>query len=275
MIATAAAGLADGAALYLRLAGASLRSQMQYRWSFLADVAGNMVALVTEFAAIVVLFRHVPTLGQWSLPEVAFLYGTAEAALGAAKVLFAGFDTVPDLVRTGDFDALLTRPRSTFLQVLALELRLRHLARLGQAAPVLAWGLIQLDPGWGPGQWAFLAWTILWGAAFFASLFVIGAALSFWTVESLEVVNIFTYGGSAMASYPMSIYAQGLREFFTFLVPLAFVNYYPALYLLGKPDPFNGPAAMPFLAAPACGAILVAAVAFWGAGVRHYHSTGH
>jgi ABC-2 type transport system permease protein len=109
---------------------------------------------------------------------------------------------------------------------------------------------------------------------FFGGLFVICATMSFWTVESLEVVNIFTYGGAEMMSYPMNIYPDRIRQFFTYIIPAIFLVYYPALYLLDKPDPLGMPSFAPFLAPLVGFGMLILASFFWRYGIRHYQSTG-
>lgn len=263
------------AGLYGRLLGANLRSQMQYRFSFLADFFAASFGIVTEFLAVLILYQHVPALGGWSVAEVAVLYGSAELSMSLGRMLSSGFDTFPEMVRLGDFDRLLIRPAGTFLQVLAADLNLRQLGRMAQGAAVFAVGVAILDPAWGPSQWLFVAWTILGGMVFFAGLFVIGGTFAFWTVESLEAMNILTYGGSAMASYPFNIYAPWLRDVFIFVVPLAFVNFIPFRFLLHKQDALGLPPVAPFLAFPACAAVGAIAYVFWRMGVRHYQSTGH
>ena len=65
-----------------------------------------------------------------------------------------------------------------------------------------------------------------------------------------------------------------LRRFFTFIVPAALLSYYPALYVLDKPDPGNLPRFMSFLAPVAGCSVLAVAFAFWRFGVAHYQSTG-
>jgi ABC-2 type transport system ATP-binding protein len=77
------------------------------------------------------------------------------------------------------------------------------------------------------------------GGIIFSSIFVIGAASTFWTIQANEAINIFTNGGVTMLSYPLEVYHIWLRRFATFVVPLAFVSYYPALFILDRPDPFN------------------------------------
>ncbi len=251
--------------LYFVLIGARLRSQMQYKFSFIADFLATFIGMGLEFAGTLVLFTHMPALGGWTLPEVALLYGTAELSFALANMIAEGFDGLSNVIRLGEFDRFLLRPRNVFFQVLSSEFALRRLGRMAQAVLVLSAGLWLLRAEWGLERWLFLGWTVLGGAVFFIGLFVIGATFAFWTVEGLEAVNIFTHGGVTMASYPMNIFV---------VLPLAFVNFYPALFLLEKPDPFGLPSLMPFLAFPLCSLVLLVGMALWRVGVRHYQSTG-
>jgi len=98
--------------------------------------------------------------------------------------------------------------------------------------------------------------------------------MTFWAVESIEVINIFTYGGSYMVSHPMHIYPDILRRFFTYVIPVIFLNYYPALYIFGMPDSFNMPAMVPFLAPITGFGMLFIALIFWRFGIKQYQSTG-
>ena len=106
------------------------------------------------------------------------------------------------------------------------------------------------------------------------SIWVIGAAITFWTIETSEVTNAFTYGGELLVSYPMSIYAEGLRRFFTFVVPLVFVAYLPCLYILERPDPLGLPPLLQVCSPVVALAFLLAARGCWTLGVRHYQGTG-
>lgn len=265
----------QGIRLYLNLIGAHVRAQMQYKLSFVADVLSTLLGMLLEFASVWVLFAHIATLGGWSFPEVAFLYGTAELSLSLAQMLTSGFDYLPDAVRLGQFDGVLIRPRGLFFQVLAWRLSIRRVGRALQGVLVLGLALGWLGISWDLGHWLFLGWTLLGGTLLFAGLFVVGATASFWTVESLEAFNILTYGGSTLISYPLNIYAEWLRNAFLFVVPLGFVNFYPALLLLGKEDPFGLPDFMPLLSVPLCALVFLLSLWFWRFGVRHYQSTGN
>ena len=83
-----------------------------------------------------------------------------------------------------------------------------------------------------------------------------------------------TYVGDGVASYPFDIYRGSVRRFFTFVVPLAFVNYEPALFLLGRPDPLGLPDAVRLLSPLAAVVMVLLARVAWQQGVHHYQSTG-
>ncbi len=259
--------------LYLRYAGVSIRGQMQYRSSFLLASFGQLLATAIDFLAIWALFARFGNLAGWRLEEVALLYGIANVSWALADSLGRGFDQFGQLVKSGDFDRLLLRPRGTAFQVAARELNPRF-GRIAQGVAVLAWACWRLSVGWGGAEVLLLVGAIAGGAALFLGILILQATLAFWTVESLEVMNAFTYGGVQASQCPLSIYRAWFRRFFTFVIPLACVTYYPGLALLARPDPLGAEAWVGWVS-PALGfAFLALAARVWRVGVRHYLSTG-
>ncbi|MBN1509307.1 MAG: ABC-2 family transporter protein [Sedimentisphaerales bacterium] len=117
--------------------------------------------------------------------------------------------------------------------------------------------------------------AVVSSARMFIGLFVLQATVTFWTVESLEVMNIVTYSGSETGSYPLTIYRPWFRMIFIFVVPLACVTYFPALAILGRKGTIIGSPAWFHWAAPALGVVfLLVSLQVWKFGVRHYRSTG-
>ncbi len=214
------------------------------------------------------------SIGAWRLPEVAFLYGASSISLSFAELTVGAFDYFDRLVVRGEFDQVLLRPLGTVFQMVTAAFPLRRLGRFSQGLAALIYALVMLRPAWDVGHILFAGVMLIGGAIFFVAIFVVGATAAFWTPQTAELTNIFTYGGQFMTSYPMHIYEQWLRAIFTFVIPMAFINYYPALYLLDKPDPFGLPAWVPFLSPLVALIALGGALAIWRVGVRHYQSTG-
>ncbi len=251
------------------------RCQLQYRASFIMQVAGRMAMYGLEAVVVAALFDRFGSIKGWRLPEVLLFYGVVHVAFALAEATGRGFDVFDRMVKTGDFDILLLRPRSTALQVAVHDFQLMRVGRLVQGLAVMACGLATAGIGW---RWhhALLLLAATAGAAcLFYGLFVLQATLSFWTVESLEVMNMFTYGGVQTTQYPMEIYRRWFQRFFVFVVPLGCVTYLPLVALLGREDAlFHSPAWVQ-CSAPAMGALFLAASLWlWGYGVRHYRSTG-
>ena len=262
--------------LYWTLVSVRLRGQMQYRLPFLLDITATFLGSFVDFVALAGVFSRFRSVGGWSLGEVALLYGLAEIPFALKELSLCGYDYdfFAPLVRQGQLDQMLLRPLSLPMQLVAAEFPLRRLGRLSQAVLVFALGLHLTPIAWSAAKLLYLPIVGLSALAFFAAIDITGSTACFWTVERLEVFNLFSYGGAAMLSFPMHIYHVWLRRFFTFVVPAALVVYYPALFLLDKPDPFGLPRLLSFLAPLAGLGTLAAACAFWRFGVRHYQSTG-
>ncbi|WP_374199217.1 ABC transporter permease [Streptomyces sp. ISL-44] len=251
-----------------------IRSTMTYRTSFFLSVCGNAAIQMLDFIGIWIMFRHVDALGGFSLPEIALLYGSCSASLGLATLLLGNTDRVGIRVRDGSLDTMLVRPVPVLAQVAADRFALRRLGRIGQGLAVLGWAVSALDVDWSVGKALLVPAMIVAGAAIFAAVMVAGAAFQFVAGDAAEVQNSFTYGGNAMLQYPPTIFAQDLLRGVTFIVPLAFVNWLPALYVLGRPDPLGLPGWVAFLSPLVAFVVFLPASLAWRAGVRSYRSTG-
>ena len=260
--------------LYGRYLGISIRGQMQYRVSFLFQALGQFLMTAIEFLGVWALFDRFGRMDDWTLPEVALFYGVVNVAMAIANAMATGFDRFEIYVKNGDFDRILLRPRGTVLQLAGVELALRRVGRLLQGLVILVWASMALALHWGPAEVSLLLFAIVGGACLFFALFVLQATLCFWTTEGLELMNTLSYGGVESAQYPLVIYGAWFRRFFTFVVPLACVCYFPIVGILGRPDPLGTPYWFQ-CAAPAAG-ILFLLVVFqaWRFGVSRYTSTG-
>lgn len=263
-----------GVRAYGILAAAWVRVSMTYRTSFVMLTLGQFLITLLDFVAIVILFTNVDALGGFGLAEIAFLYGGTSLCLGLADLVLGNIERLGTKIRLGTFDAMMVRPVPLFAQVCADDFALRRLGRITQAAVVLALAAVVVDVDWTWLRAAMVPYLIVCGTGIFLAIFTLGAALQFWTTDGSEAANAFTYGGSTVTQYPLTIYPTELVKALTFVIPVAMVNWYPTLYILGRPDPFGFPEVLQFASPVAVlGLGLLAALA-WRTGVRRYRSTG-
>lgn len=251
-----------------------IRSTMAYRASFVLTTFGNFAATGLDFVAIMLMFSRVDALGGYALPEVAFLYGLSSVSFGLADLAIGSMDRLGHRVRDGTLDTLLVRPAPVLAQVAADRFGLRRLGRVTQGVLVLGYALVTVDIDWTAARLLLMPVMLLSGAVIFCAVFVAGAAFQFVAQDAAEVSNAFTYGGTTLLQYPPTLFARELVRGVTFVLPLAFVNWLPAAYVLGRPYPLRLPAWMAFT--PPLVAVVCAAAAgtAWRAGLRSYRSTG-
>lgn len=253
-----------------------IRSQRQYPVSFILEVLSSALILGFYFFAFALILQRFGSIGGWTIGEVAFIWGITEFSFGTMDMLFSGFDydAFGPMIRKGQFDQLLLRPINITVQVLGSRFVLRRLGRMMEGLIILFYGISMISINWTVVKVLYIPILIISQVLFFGSLFIIGATTTFWTMERLEILNIFTYGGSEIMSYPMHIFPRPIRLIFTFLVPAIFMSYFPAVYILDKSDPLNAPRIVSFLAPLIAILMLWLALQFWHYGIKNYQSTG-
>ncbi|MFH0130867.1 ABC transporter permease [Variovorax sp. VaC1] len=261
--------------IFFRLVGASVGGQARYPASALLLTLGQFLGSGIEVVAVWALFHRFGEVQGWGIGEVALFYGLVNCMFAIADALGRGFDVLgTEFLRTGAFDRLLLRPRPLALQLMGHDFRISRMGRLLQGVGVLVFATYQAHIAWTPATVAVALFALAGGIALFLGILVLQGTLAFWTVESLEIANVLTYGGVQAAQYPLALYANWFRRVLTFAVPLACVAYYPALAILGKTDPLGAPGWVGMVSPLAGFVFLAAAFGVWRLGLRRYASTG-
>lgn len=259
----------SGAKLYFHYFAIQFKSAMQYKASFLMTATGQFLASFSAFLGVYFMFRRFGGVGEFSYGEVLLCFAVMLMEYSLGECLARGFDTFPSMVRKGEFDRVMTRPRNEILQVLGSHMELTRVGRMIQAVAIFAYGVTRCGIAWNALKVLTVCFMLIGGTALFCGIFLIYAALCFFTLDGLEFMNILTDGAREYGKYPVSIYGKRMLQFCTFCVPYALVQYYPLTYLTNRSaNPmyiFLPLAAMLFL---------LPCLALWKIGMRHYKSSG-
>jgi len=259
--------------LYSKMVRHSIRGQLQYRVNFVLFAIGNALSALIEYIGVWALFDRFGTLGQWTFREVGVFFGISQIAFAISEAVTREFDLFHRHVRTGDFDRVLLRPRSTVLQMLGADLQLMRIGRLlsGLSILIVSLAALTIAKSWHVSHYLLLIASILGGAFLYAGIIILQATSCFWTIESIEVWNCITYGGNTALQYPLDVYRRPIRLFFTAVIPLAAISYWPCSYLLGIG---YAPTWLSFIS-PLFGVVVcIASLFVWRFGVSRYRSTG-
>ena len=221
---------------YFRALSLHLKSELEYRTSFIFSFLSQILVFFSYYFVIISLFLRFNNIKGFTMYEVLFCFSIIQFCFAFNEVFARGLDKFDDLIIEGGFDRILLRPKNIIIQILYNESDFVKASRLIQAIIILIISLIKLNIKWNIFKIVCIFLMLLSGILVFFSLFLLAASYCFITVQGLEVRNVFTDGGKHMAQYPIGIFSKGFVYFFTFIIPYAFVNYYPLLFVIGKSD---------------------------------------
>lgn len=257
--------------LYGKLLRASVRSVMQYKFSFVLATFFQLWISVSDFLVVLTILWHVRAIGGWSAAQVGVLYGVATTSMALYRMFGSELHGFQNYIIRGEFDGLLLRPWPTLLVLLSRRMEFFRLGGVIQGLTALGISLHFLGGVQTLGWWRLLyVLTLpLTGAAIFFAIGIATSAIAFWTGRVRELQTFAVYAPSYACAYPVSIYPAWLRALLT-LLPVAFIGFVPVRNLLGiGGQPWH-------LLTPLIVALVSLRVSLiiWRRGEQAYHSTG-
>ena len=255
--------------LYLHYISIHIRSMMQYKKSFILTTLGQFFASFNVFLGIHFMFLRFHSLAGYSYSEILLCFAVVLMEFSLAECIARGFDTFPSMVRKGSFDRIMTRPRNEILQVLGSNFELTRIGKIIQAVIAFIYGITHSGINWNMTRVLTVTFMLMGGTTLFCGIFLIYAALCFFTLDGLEMINILTDGAREYGKYPVDVYGKRMMRLCTWIIPYSLVQYYPLCYLTGR----SGNALYAFLPLGAV-LFLVPCYLLWRIGVRKYQSSG-
>jgi ABC-2 type transport system permease protein len=248
---------------------------MEYRGNFVASIMfGILWQSSTLMFASVLLTRFKGGLGGFPSSGVLLIIGMRLVAHGLYVLCFYNLAWIPLLVDEGRMDGFFLRPLPVFMQLLLSQFSVNAIGDLFVGLSTLGVALVLVH----------LHWTLLIAA--YVVVAVIAGALVEGAVQLMLSCLLLRSPGSRVlgiwvdelmatfGNYPLSILPKTVQGLFTFVLPLAFVAFFPVEVILGIGSKHG---AMSVLAhwSPAVGFVLFfIARRVWSYSLRHYHSAG-
>lgn len=220
--------------LYIKYFNVHLKRQMQYKASFIMSFISNLIVFFTYYFSIICLFDKFNNIKGFTLYEILLTFSIAQFGFAFCEVFFRGLDQFDDLMVAGDFDRILLRPRGILHQLMCEETSLVRFARLLENVIIMVIAIIKIDVNWNVSKVFVLILMIISSVILCLSIFILAGSYCFITIKGLEFRNLILYSSKEIVQYPIGVFGKSLIIIFTYIIPFAFVNYYPLLYILGK-----------------------------------------
>jgi ABC-2 type transport system permease protein len=252
----------------------NLMTIVEYRTNFFLWFSFTIVYHGTALGALWVTLYRFPSLNGWNFKETAFLYGLWMLGHALHNTFFFTVGAVPEFVREGRFDRFFVRPLDPLFQAITTPQQIwpdELMLAILYFCLIVPYSGVHVD-----ATFVLYVPLVAIGGAFidFAiNLFI--ATLSFWFVRVDTLRWVVMSLEQDFSRYPISIYSRGVRLLLAFVVPYAFMNYFPATFLLHKAETGLSLAPQIGLLTPVVGLVWFAmAYGFWRFGINHYQGTG-
>ena len=266
--------LATPAGAYLQYWRINFLTLLEYRANFVMWFVFAIAYHGVALAALYVTMLQFPSMNGWSFREMFFLYALWMCGHELHNVAFWGVVSVPEYVREGRFDRFLVRPLDTLFQVLTVPQQVLP-DGLVLAIATLAFATFAAGVKVDAAFLFFVPLVVIGGALIDLGISLAVATCSFWFVRVDTIRWVVMSLEQDFTRYPISIYTRGVRIVLSFVLPFAFMNYFPAMYFLQKTDTGMHFSPEVGLLTPLIGALwLAVSYAFWLVGLRHYQGTG-
>ena len=255
--------------IYGKILVQDFKSKMSYRANFIISNIGMIISNLVGFVTFYILFSNFPSINGWTMYDMLFMYGFSLIALTPLQCFFDNNWNLRYAVKTGDFIKYCFRPINMFFYYISEDFDVKGLGQMafGLGTLVYAWRHLAI-----PVTFVTVGQTVLFLIA--ASLFMIAimnfaAATCFW-IQNSGYIMVIMFRFKDFAKYPATIFNRLFKLIFTFVIPIAFIAYYPSLVVL-RPDK------VPLLSwlSPVIGLIFFyLSYRFWLLGAKKYDGTG-
>ncbi|WP_124728388.1 ABC transporter permease [Staphylospora marina] len=256
--------------LWFYLLKASLRARMQYKTDFLVSSLATAMIMAVDYLLLAVILLRFRDVRGWTIEEVGVLYAVSTISLSLFRLIASELHHFDKYMVEGEFDQLLIRPVSPLVLLLSRHPDLNRLGGIAQGVLILAFSLTRLPAETAWNVLLYLPIAVMSGLLIGMALSLVTATVGFWAKRIKEFQPFTIYAPFTAANFPLSVYPGWLKALFFSLIPIAFMNYWPMVCLLGKGGTWLAPVLSPVFAAAAFGLALKC----WNVGIRHYHSTG-
>jgi ABC-2 type transport system permease protein len=248
------------------------KGALQYRFDFVTWTIIKILYYSLSYVSVCILVQKFQRIAGWDMYELFVLISLSTLSyVLSAQFFYVLHDTIESEIQSGGFDRCLLVPVTPMVYLVGKGWGAEYWSQIVLAGLVLHYCLGRFSIDWSVGNVVAFAGVVIGGAAIQGAAFLASASTAFWSVRSSGLMGLL-FRLRSFVDYPISIYPMQLRFVLTFVIPYAFINYYPMVYLLGKATPSHP--LVPFMSPIIGGLAFALAHRLWNRALNAYQGTG-
>ncbi|MDI6703255.1 MAG: ABC-2 family transporter protein [bacterium] len=256
--------------LYLCFISQHLKKIFEYRLSFFIGIIPFILLQLSAIVVIWVIFKKVPHIAGFSFDEVLFVYGLGIVCYAFGRMVFSNLNNFGyRYIIKGELDAILTKPINPLFHILATDFSEKEIGELFVGIILIIKSIIGLKIHFGILELLALLYFLLNGIIIYGSINLIAVIICFWT-KDIQGLTSPIMRIQEFSQYPVTIYGKAIRFVITWIIPFAFISFFPAVFFIRKEE-FIGY----IICIPLIGIIFpLIAYLLWLKGLSRYESSG-
>ncbi|MBU0581474.1 MAG: ABC-2 family transporter protein [Candidatus Margulisbacteria bacterium] len=256
--------------LYLSFSSQHLKKILEYRLSFLIGIIPFILLQLSGIVVIWAIFKKVPNIAGFSFDEILFIYGLGIACYALGRMLFSNLENLGyQYIIKGELDAILTKPINPLFHILASGFSEKEIGELVVGIVLIIKSIIGLSIDFGILEFFVLLYFLINGVVIYGSMNLIAVVICFWTKDTRGLTSPIMRI-QEFSQYPVTIYGKTIRFIITWMLPFAFISFFPAAFFIRNKE-FAGY----IFCIPLIGIIFpIIAYLLWLKGLSKYESSG-
>lgn len=258
--------------IYFSLVEISIKTKLQHPFLFVIEMITTIMMFVAEFITVYLFASKIGNLNGWTSNQLAVMYIFTVCAGAIQNCFTNGLRGFSSQLLSGNFDTQLIRPVHPLIVLLG-NIYVGAIAIIVFCICIICYLFITI-----PTYFSFIKviWfiiSIIGGSMIFSSLNIVSSGLAYWTYDSEIFFKITKNGTRQLLWYPIDIYGTIIRDVITYVIPLAFIGYFPS-YIITDKTITGFPSFLPYLSLPIGVICFTLSIVFWNKGLKHYQTIG-
>lgn len=204
----------------------NLSAAMEYRGSFIIQVAGMFLNNIFWIYYWWIIFSKVPNIAGYSFRDTMMVWAIATSSFGFGFIVFGNASYLSSIIINGELDSYLTQPKDTYINIMASRMS------------VSAWGdfiygivLFLITFGLDIQKLLLFVLFVILGGLLITSVVATAGVLTFFIGNAGTVAETIMIFIITLETYPEGIYKGYVKWIIFSLLPAGFITFVPVRLL--------------------------------------------
>ena len=258
--------------IYLKRQGYNIAAELQYRANFIATLITVLTQPITMILSFYIITSQFDTFGGWTFWHMSFIYGIWRLGHSISISFFQQGWDIGAFVKSGEFDTYLIKPLDPLFQLFCIRYQKIGFPHFISGIVIVSICVAKLELSIGMLDILFLVVVVLSAAVIEMSVTLLFSSFSFWFIDAGNILRVALNTNYELMQYPINIYNDTIKILLTFILPYAFMSFYPSYHFIT-----NGQDISPiFIYGSPIVALIMAFISrsVFMLGIKHYNSSG-